>query len=150
MGKRIAQKSSQLLIYGYSIENLLAFHYYVIIKASASQTNSLATLSNCGEILKSLVLRINSNINLDQNKELMYSKNLMNKWMSAQPSSDLQNAVQRLNVNGFEKSSLRYSLVPLKYVERQGINGSCLFQLNALLLCCLYANHTFHVTLLIR
>src|SRR5579863_8498607 len=101
MGKQFAPKSSQLSIYGYSIGILLAFHYSILrIIASASHAISMATLSNCGEILKSLVLRVIINNNLAQNNKLRYSKNLMNIWMSAQPSSVKQNAVQRLNGNG--------------------------------------------------
>jgi len=61
----------------------------------------LATLSNCGELLKLSVLTYKSDFVRAKNNGFGYSKNLKDIWMSAQPSSVMiQNAVQRLNVSG--------------------------------------------------
>ena len=92
-----------------------------------------ATLSNCGKLLI-------ANTTSNNRKRLFYSNNVLDWTIRSQdPKDDLtsMDKVQRLNVSGGNVISLRYSLVPdskgiIKYIERWGINGSCLQQLNGI------------------
>ncbi len=90
------------------------FNYNIIDKTSYLLVISyklIATLSNCGELLKVFVLSHISNYMMAQRSKLRYSNNQTYIWKSAQASSDLyQNELQRLNGCGEIVISLRYSL----------------------------------------
>ncbi len=104
------------------INHLFFYLQKLMEKITTSQIQiNLATLSNCGNILKSFVLSYKNNFVMVQNR-LEYNKNQMNTWTNTQPTTKNWWAAQRLNVSGSSSDGLRYSLVPSKYVERQGIN----------------------------